>query len=152
MSLVVTCNFRLYLEIGQTSVKPSWKNWIFTSSYCCLHTCVPSNTDYVWNRPNVKAQCSLLLLFSYSKGSQIGICQMFFFVIYGILFLKQTKGHFFKHICLFLKWVNHGSGFCLMYICLICNSWVMGQMFYHDAFNCFEIVWCIISHLKLQFL
>jgi len=28
LSRKVTCNFRLYFEIGGTSVKPSWKHWI----------------------------------------------------------------------------------------------------------------------------
>jgi len=58
-SLDVTCNFRLYLKLGRTSVKPSWKHWIFTSNNSCLHTGVPYNSAYSWNRPNVKAQCSL---------------------------------------------------------------------------------------------
>ena len=60
LSLEVTCDFRLYLKIGRTSVKPSWKHWIFTSNYRCLNTGgVPYNTVNGWNRPNVKAQCSL---------------------------------------------------------------------------------------------
>ena len=41
LSLEVTCNFRLYLKIGWTSVKPSWKHRLFTSNYRCLHTGVP---------------------------------------------------------------------------------------------------------------
>jgi len=44
LSLEVTCNFKLYLRIGRTSVKPSWKIWIFMINYRCLHTGVPSNT------------------------------------------------------------------------------------------------------------
>jgi len=32
---------------------------MFTSNYCCLHTGVPYNTAFGWNRPYVKAQCSL---------------------------------------------------------------------------------------------
>jgi len=60
LSLEVTCNFRLNLNIGQTSVKPSWKHWIFTGKYSCLHTEVPYNRPYGWNRPNVEAQCWLL--------------------------------------------------------------------------------------------
>ena len=59
MSREVTCYFRLNLKIGRTSVKPSWKHWIFTGKYHCLHTGVPYNRPYGWNRPNVKAQCSL---------------------------------------------------------------------------------------------
>ena len=39
--------------------KPSWNHWIFMSNYSCLHTWVPYNTAYGWNRPNVNAQCSL---------------------------------------------------------------------------------------------
>ena len=31
LRLEVTCNFRLYVKIGRTSVKPSWKHWISTS-------------------------------------------------------------------------------------------------------------------------
>ena len=61
LSLEVTCNFRLYFKKGQTSVKLSWKNWIITSNYHCLHTWVPSNNGYGWNMPNVKAQCSLFI-------------------------------------------------------------------------------------------
>ena len=56
----VTCNFRFYLKMGRTSVKPRWKHWIFTSNYRCLHTGVPYNTTYGWNRPIIKAQCSCL--------------------------------------------------------------------------------------------
>ena len=56
----VTCNFRLYLKMGRTSVKPRWKHLIFTSNYRCLHTGVPYNTTYGWNRPIIKAQCSCL--------------------------------------------------------------------------------------------
>ena len=41
------------------SIEPSWKHWIFTSNYRCPHTGVPYNTVYGWNRPSVKAQCSL---------------------------------------------------------------------------------------------
>ena len=56
----VTCNMRLYLKIGPMSVKPRWKHWILTSNDCCLHTGVPYNTAYGWNRPNVNTvQCSL---------------------------------------------------------------------------------------------
>jgi len=59
LNLEVTCNYRLNLKMGQTSVKPSWKHRLFTSNYHCLHTGVPYKTAYGWNRPNVKAQCSL---------------------------------------------------------------------------------------------
>ena len=38
----------LYLNIGQTSVKPSWVNWIFTSIFHCPHTGVHSNNAYVY--------------------------------------------------------------------------------------------------------
>ena len=48
------------------SVKPCWKHWLFTSNYGCLHTGVPYNTACGWNRPNVKAQCSL---FTYTNIS-----------------------------------------------------------------------------------
>ena len=59
MSLQVTYKFRIFLKIGLTSVEPSWKHWLFTSNYRCLHTEVPYNTVHGWNRLNVKAQCSL---------------------------------------------------------------------------------------------
>ena len=55
----VMCDFRLYLKLGRTNVKPSWKHWIFMSHYRCLHTEVPYNTTYNWNSINVKAHCSL---------------------------------------------------------------------------------------------
>ena len=35
---------------------------MFTSNYRCLHTGVPYNTAYGWNRPKFKAQCWLQLL------------------------------------------------------------------------------------------
>jgi len=38
---------------------------MFTSNYRCLHTGVPYNTAYGWNRPNGKAQSSL---FTYTQG------------------------------------------------------------------------------------
>jgi len=41
LSRRLTCNFRLYLKKGWTSI------------YHCLHTGVPYNTAYGWNRPNV---------------------------------------------------------------------------------------------------
>jgi len=44
LSLQVTCNFRLYLNIGRTSVNPSLKHRIFTCNYRCLHTRVSYNT------------------------------------------------------------------------------------------------------------
>ena len=31
-------NVRLYLNIGRTSVKPSWKHWVFKSSYSVVYT------------------------------------------------------------------------------------------------------------------
>ena len=40
LSCEVTCTLRLYLKIGRTSVKPSWKHWIFTNNYHSLHTYV----------------------------------------------------------------------------------------------------------------
>ena len=59
LSRELACKFRLYLEIGWTSVKPHWKHCIFASNYHCLHTGVPYNTVCGWNRLNVKAQCTL---------------------------------------------------------------------------------------------
>ena len=53
---------------GWTSVKTSWKHWISTSNYLCLHTGVPLNTDYGWIRPYVKAQCSM---FTYNRKSRL---------------------------------------------------------------------------------
>ena len=61
MGLEVTCNFRLYLKKGPASVTQSWKHWIFTNNYGCLHIGVPYNTGFGWNRPNIKAQCSLFI-------------------------------------------------------------------------------------------
>ena len=53
------CNFILYLEIGWTSVKTSWKQCIIR----CLYTGVPYNNVYVWNRPNVKAPMLAVYLY-----------------------------------------------------------------------------------------
>jgi len=59
LSREVTCNFRLNLNLGRTSVEQSWNHWIFTSKYRCLHTEVPYYRPYGWNRPKGKVQCSL---------------------------------------------------------------------------------------------
>ena len=59
LSRAVTCNVRLYLKKGQASAKPCWKHQIFTSNYRCLHTWLPNNTAFGWDRQTVKAQCSL---------------------------------------------------------------------------------------------
>jgi len=61
LSLDVTCNFRLYLNIGRTSVNQSWKHRLFTSNYRCLHTGVPYNTVYGWNRPKMSMLNGLCL-------------------------------------------------------------------------------------------
>jgi len=58
LSREVTCKYSLYLKLWQTSVKLSWKHWLFTSKYRCLHR-GPFNTTYGWNRPSGNAQCSL---------------------------------------------------------------------------------------------
>ena len=67
LSRKVICNYRLYVKIGRTSVKPSWKHWTFRSNYRCLHTGVPYNIDYGWNRLNVKAQILALYLYVYMQ-------------------------------------------------------------------------------------
>ena len=41
LSRGVTCNLD-YRKIGRTSVKSSWKHWLSTSNYRCLHTGVPT--------------------------------------------------------------------------------------------------------------
>ena len=62
LSLEVTCNVKLHLKIGRTSVKVlnRVESTVFSrSNYRCLHTGVPFNTAYGWNKSNVKAQWSL---------------------------------------------------------------------------------------------
>ena len=61
LSREVTCNFTLNLKIGRTSVNQVESNEYSRSNYHCLDTEVPNNTVYGWNRPNVKAQCSLFI-------------------------------------------------------------------------------------------
>ena len=66
MSRKVTCNFRLYFEIGRASVKPSTEysmenTVVYTQEYPIV---------YVWNRSYIKAQCSLFTWLRVHKDFQ----------------------------------------------------------------------------------